>query len=158
MFGAFDPNEDPDGNPWGGYDNPYDIPNLAVGWNEIESPIHTGAWRAVYYPANVFARECFLDEVAAKAGKDPLALRLALLGGPSPFAYGKRKVDRAGLRARAEGRGGEVGMGRARPPQARGPAVRPRPRLQHLPRQHADRPGRRRLGRRRRATCGCTAS
>ncbi len=97
MFGEFDPNEDPDGNPWGGYDNPYDIPNLAVGWNEIESPIHTGAWRAVYYPANVFARECFLDEVAAKAGKDPLALRLALLGGPSPFTYGKRKVDRAGL-------------------------------------------------------------
>jgi isoquinoline 1-oxidoreductase beta subunit len=30
-------------------------------------------------------------------GKDPLALRLALLGGPSPFTYGKRKVDRAGL-------------------------------------------------------------
>ena len=97
MFGEFDANEDPDGNPWGGYDNPYDIPNLAVGWNEIASPIHTGAWRAVYYPANVFARECFLDEVAAKAGKDPLALRLALLGGPSPFTYGKRKVDRAGL-------------------------------------------------------------
>jgi isoquinoline 1-oxidoreductase beta subunit len=97
MFGAFDASEDPDGNPWGGYDNPYDIPNLAVAWNEIESPIHTGAWRAVYYPANVFARECFLDEIAEKAGKDPLALRLALLGGPSPFTYGKRKVDRAGL-------------------------------------------------------------
>ena len=97
MFGAFDPNEDPDGNPWGGYDNPYDIPNLQVGWNEIESPIHTGAWRAVYYPANVFARECFLDEIAGKAGKDPLAVRLALLSGPSPFTYGKRKVDRAGL-------------------------------------------------------------
>lgn len=97
MFGDFDANEDPDGNPWGGCDNPYDIPNLAVGWNEIESPIHTGAWRAVYYPANVFARECFLDEIAARSGKDPLALRLALLSGPSPFTYGKRKVDRAGL-------------------------------------------------------------
>ncbi len=97
MFGEFDPNEDPDGNPWGGCDNPYDIPNLAIGWNEIESPIHTGAWRAVYYPANVFARECFLDEIAGKSGKDPLALRLALLSGPSPFTYGKRKVDRAGL-------------------------------------------------------------
>jgi isoquinoline 1-oxidoreductase beta subunit len=97
MFGEYDPKENPDGNPWGGYDNPYDIPNLAVGWNEIESPIHTGAWRAVYYPANVFARECFIDEIAAKTAKDPLALRLSLLGGPSPFQYGTRKVDRAGL-------------------------------------------------------------
>ena len=97
MFGAFHANEDPDGNPWGGCDIPYDIPNLAVGWNEIESPIHTGAWRAVYYPANVFARECFLDEIAAKTGKDPLTLRLALLSGPSPFTYGKRTIDRAGL-------------------------------------------------------------
>jgi isoquinoline 1-oxidoreductase beta subunit len=97
MFGGYDANEDPDGNPWGGYDNPYDIANMAVAWNEIESPIHTGAWRAVYYPANVFARECFLDEVAVKAGKDPLALRLALLAGPSPFTFGKNSVDRAGL-------------------------------------------------------------
>ena len=97
MFGAYKADEDPDGNPWGGYDNPYAIANLAVGWNEIESPIHTGAWRAVHYPANVFARECFLDEIAAKAGKDPLALRLALLAGPSPFTFGKNSVDRAGL-------------------------------------------------------------
>jgi len=97
MFGAFNPKEDPEGNPWGGYDLPYDIPNLAVSWSEIESPVHTGAWRAVYYPANVFARECFLDELAAKADQDPLAVRLALLGGASPFVLGNQRLDRAGL-------------------------------------------------------------
>lgn len=97
MFGAFDPKDDPSGNPSGGYDFPYDIANLAVSWSEIESPVHTGAWRAVSYPANVFARECLLDELAARARKDPLEMRLALLGGPSPFVLGNQRIDRAGL-------------------------------------------------------------
>ena len=97
MFGAFKPDEDPEGSPWGGYDNPYDVPNLSVSWSEIESPVATGAWRAVYYPANVFARETFLDELAARARRDPLAFRQALLAGPSPAAVGKQRFDRAGL-------------------------------------------------------------
>jgi isoquinoline 1-oxidoreductase subunit beta len=97
MFGAFNPGEDPEGNPWGGYDIPYNIPNVDVAWSEIESPIATGAWRAVYYPANVFARESLLDELAAASRQDPLALRLALLAGPSPAAVGKQRFDRAGL-------------------------------------------------------------
>ncbi len=95
MFGDFNPNEDPEGNPWGGYDNPYDVPNLSVEWSEIESPVHTGAWRAVYYPANVFARESFLDEIAARAARDPVALRLELLASPAPA--GRPRIDRAGL-------------------------------------------------------------
>lgn len=97
MFGAYEPGGDAEGNPWGGYDNPYDIPNLEVSWSEIESPVHTGAWRAVYYPANVFARETLLDEAAARSGRDPMALRLELLGGPSPAEVGRQRFDRAGL-------------------------------------------------------------
>ncbi len=95
MFGAFNPNEDPDGNPWGGYDNPYVVPNLAVSWSEIESPVATGAWRAVYYPANVFARECFLDEIATSTRRDALALRLDLLAAAPP--PGGPRIDRSGL-------------------------------------------------------------
>ncbi len=45
----------------------------------VETPLPTGPWRAVFYPPCVFARESFLDEAAATAGKDPLALRLELL-------------------------------------------------------------------------------
>ncbi|MGE5278370.1 MAG: molybdopterin cofactor-binding domain-containing protein [Acidobacteriota bacterium] len=99
MFGAFDPNavDDPDINPWGGYDNPYAIPNLRVDYTDVESPIRTGAWRSVFYPPNVFARECFLDEIAHRAGRDPLEMRRDLLQGDFPFAG--RRVDRAGLRA-----------------------------------------------------------
>src|SRR4029453_14309988 len=47
------------------------IENIAVEYTEIESPIRTGAWRAVYYPPNVFARESFVDEIAARLGKEP---------------------------------------------------------------------------------------
>ncbi|HEY3205293.1 MAG TPA: molybdopterin cofactor-binding domain-containing protein [Thermoanaerobaculia bacterium] len=98
MFGAFNPDEveQPDVNPWGGYDNPYAIPNLRAEWTDVESPIHTGAWRAVFYPPNVFARECFLDEIAHRAGRDPLDFRRKLLSGDFPFAM--RKVDRSELR------------------------------------------------------------
>ena len=99
MFGPFDPNavDQPDVNPWGGYDCPYAVPNLLAEHVSIESPIHTGAWRSVDYPANVFARECFLDEIANRTGRDPLELRRELLSGDFPFA--SRRVDRSRLRA-----------------------------------------------------------
>ncbi|HEU4381906.1 MAG TPA: xanthine dehydrogenase family protein molybdopterin-binding subunit [Anaeromyxobacteraceae bacterium] len=41
---------------------------------EIGLPV--GWWRSVYASQNAFADECFLDEVAGLAGKDPLAFRL----------------------------------------------------------------------------------
>ncbi|HTO77796.1 MAG TPA: molybdopterin cofactor-binding domain-containing protein [Thermoanaerobaculia bacterium] len=99
MFGAFDPNavDDPDVNPWGGYDNPYAIDNLRVEWTDVESPVATGAWRSVFYPPNVFARESLIDEIAHHLGEDPLALRRRHLEGKFPFAT--REVDRAELRA-----------------------------------------------------------
>jgi len=99
MFGPFDANavDQPDVNPWGGYDCPYAVPNLLAEHVSIESPIHTGAWRSVDYPANVFARECFLDEIANRTGRDPLEMRRELLSGEFPFA--SRRVDRSKLRA-----------------------------------------------------------
>jgi isoquinoline 1-oxidoreductase beta subunit len=99
MFGAFDPNavDSPDVNPWGGYDNPYAIANLQAEWLDVESPIPTGAWRAVFYPPNVFARECFFDEIAHATGRDPLDLRRELLTGD--FAFASRRVDRSTIRA-----------------------------------------------------------
>jgi isoquinoline 1-oxidoreductase subunit beta len=100
MFGAFDPLavDSPDVSPWGGYDVPYDIPNLRAEWKDLESPVETGAWRAVFYPPNVFARESFLDEIAHRAGKDPLELRRELLGS-GDFAFASRRVARAPLAA-----------------------------------------------------------
>jgi isoquinoline 1-oxidoreductase beta subunit len=101
MFGAFDPNEPDDPNdvsPWGGFDTPYAFPRLAVEYRDVESPVRTGAWRSVFYPPNVFARESFLDEIAAATGRDSVALRRELLTAGDPVgAAGPWKLHRARL-------------------------------------------------------------
>jgi isoquinoline 1-oxidoreductase beta subunit len=45
-----------------------------------ETPVPLGWMRSVYALQVAFASECFLDELAAAAGKDPLDYRLHLLG------------------------------------------------------------------------------
>jgi len=62
-------------------DQPYDIPNLHVEYVRAEPPaIPTGFWRGVGCNNNVFAIECFMDELARKAGKDPIDFRRSMLG------------------------------------------------------------------------------
>jgi isoquinoline 1-oxidoreductase beta subunit len=62
-------------------DQPYDIPHLRVEYVREEPPgIVTGFWRGVGPNNNVFAIESFVDELARKAGKDPVAFRRANLG------------------------------------------------------------------------------
>jgi isoquinoline 1-oxidoreductase beta subunit len=62
-------------------DTPYDIPNFHVEYVRAEPPaVPTGFWRGVGPNNNVFAIECFMDEMARKAGKDPIAFRSSMLG------------------------------------------------------------------------------
>jgi isoquinoline 1-oxidoreductase beta subunit len=62
-------------------DMPYDIPNLQVEYVRAEPPaVPTGFWRGVGPNNNVFAIECFMDELAKKAGRDPIAFRRDILG------------------------------------------------------------------------------
>jgi len=62
-------------------DMPYDIPNVQVEYVRAEPPaVPTGFWRGVGPNNNVFAIECFVDELARKAGKDPIAFRRDMLG------------------------------------------------------------------------------
>ena len=62
-------------------DMPYDIAHLQVEYVRAEPPaVPTGFWRGVGPNNNVFAIECFMDELARKAGKDPIAFRRAMLG------------------------------------------------------------------------------
>jgi isoquinoline 1-oxidoreductase beta subunit len=42
--------------------------------------VPTGFWRGVGPNNNVFAIECFMDELARKAGKDPIEFRRGMLG------------------------------------------------------------------------------
>jgi isoquinoline 1-oxidoreductase subunit beta len=62
-------------------DLPYDIPNFHVEYVRAEPPaVPTGFWRGVGPNNNVFAIECFMDELARKAGKDPVEFRRSMLG------------------------------------------------------------------------------
>jgi len=63
-------------------DMPYDIPNREVRYVRAEPPgVVTGFWRGVGPNNNVFATESFMDELAHKAGADPVAFRLGMLDG-----------------------------------------------------------------------------
>jgi isoquinoline 1-oxidoreductase subunit beta len=65
----------------GAADIPYDIPNIHVDYVRAEPPaVPTGFWRGVGPNNNVFAMECFMDELARKAGKDPVEFRRSMLG------------------------------------------------------------------------------
>ena len=85
-----------DESPWGAFDTPYKFATLRVDCADVTSPVPTGPWRAVQYPATVFGRECFLDELAHASGRDPLKFRLDLL--PEGDAkIGARTIDRGRL-------------------------------------------------------------
>jgi isoquinoline 1-oxidoreductase subunit beta len=61
-------------------DMPYDIPNFQVQYVRAEPPgVTTGFWRGVGPNNNVFAIECFIDELARKANMDPIAFRRGML-------------------------------------------------------------------------------
>jgi isoquinoline 1-oxidoreductase subunit beta len=62
-------------------DMPYEIADFQVQYLRVEPPVvPTGWWRGVGPNNNVFAIESFMDELARKAGKDPIAFRRDMLG------------------------------------------------------------------------------
>lgn len=62
---------------------PYAIANLRVEYAMANTAVPVGWFRSVYNTQHPVANECFLDEIAAAAGADPLALRLGMLPGSS---------------------------------------------------------------------------
>ena len=82
----------------GAVDIPYDIPNLRVDYVRHElGPVPTGFWRGVGPNNNVFAVESFVDELAAKARRDPVEFRRAMLGkSPRLLAALNLAADKAG--------------------------------------------------------------
>jgi isoquinoline 1-oxidoreductase beta subunit len=59
-------------------DLPYEVPNQRVDYAPRNGHVPVGYWRAPGQQ-NEFYRECFIDELALAAGKDPVDYRLAML-------------------------------------------------------------------------------
>ena len=96
----------------GAADLPYAIPNLRVELHSPHSAVPVLWWRSVGHSHTAFVTECFLDELAQTAGKDPLEFRRALLE--------HHPRHRRVLEVAAEG----AGWGKPLPPgRARGIAV-----------------------------------
>jgi isoquinoline 1-oxidoreductase beta subunit len=62
-------------------DNPYAVPNFVNEYAMRNTHVPPGFWRAVAHTNNPLARECFIDELAHTAGKDPYQFRRPLLQG-----------------------------------------------------------------------------
>ena len=89
-------------------DMPYDIPNFEVAYVRAEPlSVPTGFWRGVGPNNNVFAIECFMDELARKAGQDPVAFRRAMLGkNPRMRAVPELAAEKSGWGQPLPARGG----------------------------------------------------
>lgn len=75
----------------------YSIPNLLVDHAMRNPPVPPGFWRGVNVNQNAIYMECFMDELAKAAGKDPLAFRLALLDKqPKAAAVLKAAAEKGG--------------------------------------------------------------
>jgi isoquinoline 1-oxidoreductase beta subunit len=92
----------------GAADIAYAVPNILVEYHNPDARLPTHYWRSVGYSQNTFFTECFLDELAALGGKDPLDVRRHLL------AAQPRMLGALELAAKRAGWGTPPPAGRAR--------------------------------------------
>jgi isoquinoline 1-oxidoreductase beta subunit len=57
----------------------YSIPNLLIDHAQRSTHVPIGFWRGVNHNQNAIFMECFIDEVAHAAGRDPLEFRRAMM-------------------------------------------------------------------------------
>lgn len=81
---------------------PFAIPHVRVERAEVDAHARIGWFRSVANIPHVFATQCFIDELAHRAKKDPLQYALALIGPPrtispttlsDPFNYSESPTE-----------------------------------------------------------------
>lgn len=65
---------------------PYAIPNISIDHFPVSMPMPTGPWRGLANSYNCFFVEGFIDELAHKAGVEPLSFRMQMLVGQPRLA------------------------------------------------------------------------
>jgi isoquinoline 1-oxidoreductase beta subunit len=81
----------------------YSVPNLLIDHAMRNPHVPPGFWRGVNLNQNAIYLECFMDELAHAAGKDPLEFRRALMGNhPKHLAVLNAVAERAGWGRPAE--------------------------------------------------------
>jgi isoquinoline 1-oxidoreductase beta subunit len=88
------------------FDQPYEFPHRHCAHVTHHTPVPIGFWRSVGHSHNAFFCECFIDEMAFAARRDPLDFRRRLL---ARHARHRRVLDLAAAKAQW----GRVGPGRA---------------------------------------------
>jgi isoquinoline 1-oxidoreductase beta subunit len=68
-------------------DNPYDLPNLRIENGPAKAHVRIGWLRSVANIYHAFGIQCFTDELAHAAGRDPLDYLLDLIGSPRTIDF-----------------------------------------------------------------------
>jgi isoquinoline 1-oxidoreductase len=94
-------------------ESPYAIEKSRSRFIGSRAPLRHGSYRTLAATANTFARESFMDELAAAAGRDPLEFRLMHLENPRLRAVLEEAARRFGWSERARQKQPGVGVGMA---------------------------------------------
>lgn len=94
-------------------DTPYAIAKKDCRFVPSRPPLRHGSYRGLAATANNFAREVFMDELAASANTDPLEFRLAHLEDPRLRAVLEKAANEFQWQERAKQKDTDVGVGLA---------------------------------------------
>jgi isoquinoline 1-oxidoreductase len=94
-------------------ETPYRAGNDRSQYVPSKPPLRHGSYRGLAATANNFARESFMDELAAAAGSDPLEFRLAHLDNPRLRAVLQTAAEKFGWQERVKKKTANAGVGLA---------------------------------------------
>ena len=94
-------------------DTPYSVGKKDCRFVPSKPPLRHGSYRGLAATANNFAREVFMDELAASAGTDPLEFRLAHLDNPRLRAVLEKAAVEFHWRERAKREDADISIGLA---------------------------------------------